>query len=81
MPLDCQDGFNEAYYGRPEAFLDEAARLACSSWSLVPPATVARFEAALSRDLADGIWDARYGHLRSQPFFDGPLRLIVAKPA
>jgi SAM-dependent methyltransferase len=25
IPLDCRDGFNEAYYGRPEALLDEKA--------------------------------------------------------
>jgi SAM-dependent methyltransferase len=29
VPLDCTDGFNEAYYGRPEALLDPAARLSC----------------------------------------------------
>jgi len=80
VPLDCRDGFNEAYYGRPEAFLDEAARLACSSWSLVPANVVARFEKVLSRDLANDTWDERYGHLRKQPFFDGPLRLIVVRP-
>ncbi|MEW4448133.1 class I SAM-dependent methyltransferase [Qipengyuania sp. JC766] len=80
VPLDCRDGFNEAYYGRPEAFLNEDARLACSSWSLVPKSAIERFEAALSADLADGTWDAKYGHLRTQPFFDGPLRLIVAMP-
>ena len=78
VPLDCKDGFNEAYYGRPEAFLDEDARLACSSWSLVPKAAVARFEAELSADLASGRWDEKYGHLRTQPFFDGPLRLVIA---
>ena len=26
IPLDCRDGFNEAYYGRPEMLLDEDAR-------------------------------------------------------
>jgi SAM-dependent methyltransferase len=80
VPLHCRDGFNEAYYGRPEAFLDPQARLACSSWSLVPHAAVERFVAHLSRDLDDGTWDTKYGCLRSQPFFDGPLRLIIGKP-
>src|ERR1700743_2428841 len=28
VPLDCTDGFNEAYYGRPEALLHPAARRA-----------------------------------------------------
>lgn len=80
VPLQCRDGFNEAYYGRPEAFLDPQARLACSSWSLAPAVAVERFVAHLSRDLADGSWDEKYGYLRTQPFFDGPLRLIVGKP-
>lgn len=81
IPLQCQDGFNEAYYGRPEQFLDEKARLACSSWSLVPKSAVERFEAQLSADLDSGRWDDKYGHLRSQPFFDGPLRLVIGKPS
>ena len=77
IPLHCRDGFNEAYSGRPERLLDESARLACSGWSFVPRPVVERFVAELSRDLADGAWDRRYGHLRHQPEFDGPLRLIV----
>jgi SAM-dependent methyltransferase len=79
IPLDCRDGFNEAYYGRPEALLNPEARLACSSWSLVPEAAVERFVRHLSGDLAAGLWDERHGHLRSQPFFDGPLRLVVGR--
>ncbi|MEZ5264406.1 MAG: hypothetical protein R2755_22100 [Acidimicrobiales bacterium] len=31
VPLDCTDGFNGAYYGRPERLLDPAARQACSA--------------------------------------------------
>lgn len=80
IPLDCLDGFNEAYYGRPEALLDPEARLACSSWSLVPDAAVQRFVRTLSQDLSDKTWDHRYGHLRTQPFWDGPLRLLIARP-
>jgi SAM-dependent methyltransferase len=81
IPLRCSDGFNEAYYGRPEALLDDEARLACSSWSLVPKAAVERFIRHLSSDLASGRWDAKFGHLRTQPFFDGPLRLVIGRPA
>ena len=80
VPLDCQDGFNEAYYGRPEAFLNENARLACSSWSLMPKEAVDRFVRKLSADLESGRWDENHGHLRSQPFFDGPLRLVIGRP-
>jgi hypothetical protein len=79
IPLDCTDGFNDAYYGRPEMLLHPAARLACSSWSFLSQDAVARFEATLSRDLADGSWDGRHGHLRSQPFLEGALVLIVGR--
>ncbi|MDJ0977222.1 MAG: class I SAM-dependent methyltransferase [Erythrobacter sp.] len=81
IPLECRDGFNEAYYGRPEMFLDANARLACSSWSLVPDAAVKRFVRALSADLESGAWDKKYGQWRTEPFFDGPLRLVVGQPA
>ena len=77
IPLDCTDGFGEAYYGRPEALLDPGARLACSAWSFVGPEVEARFETALRADLASGAWDARHGHLRAQPTFAGSLRLVI----
>jgi len=79
VPLDCTDGFNEAYYGRPEALLDPAARLSCSAWSFVGAAVHDRFTADLSRDLADGTWDDRHGHLRTQPAFDGSLILVTTR--
>jgi SAM-dependent methyltransferase len=80
IPLNCVDGFGEAYYGRPERLLDPGARLANSAWSFVDPAVGPRFEAALRRDLANGSWDRRYGHLRTQSHFEGSLRLIVSRP-
>jgi SAM-dependent methyltransferase len=78
IPLDCTDGFGEAYYGRPEALLDPGARRANSAWSFVGPEVVDRFERTLRSDLESGAWDARHGALRTQPEFDGSLRLIVA---
>lgn len=81
IPLDCADGFNEAYYGRPERLLDPAARLACSAWCFVEPHAVQRFEEDLQRDLATGAWDRKYGALRRQPRFEGALVLIVATPS
>lgn len=79
IPLDCSDGFGEAYYGRPERLLEPGARLANSAWSFVEPSIGDRFVADLTRDLETGAWDAKYGHLRTLPTFDGSLRLIVGK--
>jgi SAM-dependent methyltransferase len=79
VPADCTDGFQEAYFGRPEAFLDPEARRACSAWSFVDAAVVRRFEGALARDLSTGSWDARYGHFRREASFDGSLRLVIGR--
>jgi SAM-dependent methyltransferase len=78
IPLDCCDGFNEAYYGRPAGLLEAGARLACSAWSFIEPAVTAVYVAHLRQDLAGGTWDRQFGYLRTQPWFDGSLRLIVA---
>ncbi|MGV1794794.1 class I SAM-dependent methyltransferase [Rhizobium sp. A37_96] len=80
IPLNCIDGFGEAYYGRPERMLDPGARLANSAWSFVDASVGERFVAELGRDLADGSWDRRHGALRTQPFFEGSLRLVIARP-
>ena len=39
-----------------------------------------RFTRELSRDLADGTWDRRHGHLRAQPALDGSLILVTSRP-
>ena len=80
VPLDCTDKFGEAYYGRPEGLLDPGARLANSAWSFVDADYQHRFEQRLRADLESGQWDSKYGHLRSQPEFEGALRLIVGRP-
>jgi hypothetical protein len=80
IPLDCTDGFGEAYYGRPEALLDPGARLANSAWSFVEPEVHTRFVTRLREDLATGAWDAKHPGLRAQPEFEGSLRLIVGLP-
>jgi len=79
IPLGCTDGFGEAYYGRPELFLDPGAQRAMSAWSFLDPGVHARFTRHLSADLESGAWDRQYGHLRTQPTFDGALRLVVRR--
>lgn len=81
IPLDCTDGFIEAYYGRPERLLDPEARKACSAWSFVDDQRAAEYVEALREAIESGAWDARHGHLRTQPSYDGSLVLIKATPA
>lgn len=80
IPFDCVDGFGDAYFGRPEAFLDPAVRRAQSAWGLADPAAVERGVQRLRADLVAGTWDDRYGHLRTQPEHEGAVRLLVAQP-
>jgi hypothetical protein len=79
IPLDCVDGFGEAYYGRPEAFLEAEVRAAQSGFMKTDPAAVARGVEQLRADLESGAWDARHGALRDQPERLGAIRLIVAR--
>ncbi|MER7671665.1 class I SAM-dependent methyltransferase [Kitasatospora sp. NPDC096128] len=81
IPVDCTDGFNEAYYARPEMLLDPDARQACSAWSFVDERARERFAADLRGDLDSGAWDARFGALRQQPFYEGSLVVIRSVPA
>jgi len=77
VPHACVDGFLEAYYGRPELFLNPAVRSAQSSWTFLHPDVVRRGLVHLAGDLESGRWDERHGHLRTQPEYDGSLRLIT----
>jgi hypothetical protein len=79
VAFDCVDGFAEAFYGRPEALLDPTVRRSQSAWGFVPDAAIERGLAKLRAELASGEWDARHGHLRTQPEFTGALRLLVAR--
>jgi SAM-dependent methyltransferase len=78
VPCDCVDGFQVAFYARPEAFLDARVRGSQSAWKFLPPGVEDRIVQSLARDLQSGEWDRRYGHLRSQPFINCQLRLVVA---
>ena len=80
IPIDCMDGFTEAFYARPEAFLDARVRSAQSVWRFADAAGTERGISRLADDLKSGAWDKRYGHLRQQPEFEGALKIIVNRP-
>jgi hypothetical protein len=57
VPRDCTDGFGEAFYGRPEAFLQPEVRAFTSGLVLTDPDEVQRGLDRLRQDLASGAWD------------------------
>ena len=78
IPLDCVDGFQEAFYGRPEAFLEKEVRLSQSAWGFLPEGVEEKLVQSLELDLKSGEWDKKYGHFRTQPTFTCALRLIIS---
>jgi SAM-dependent methyltransferase len=78
IPSDCSDGFVEAFYARPEAYLDPEIRNAQSAWQFIAPTETQTALQSLASDLHSGTWDARYGHLRTQPTYTGPLIILTA---
>jgi SAM-dependent methyltransferase len=81
VPVDCLDGFPEAFIARPEAYLDPEVRRNMSPFRLLPTDQVDAGLARLRRDLAEGVWDARYGSLRRGSHLDVGLRIVVSDPA
>jgi SAM-dependent methyltransferase len=79
-PADCQDGFFEAFWNRPEALLEDDVRASQSMWALLPAAVEDRIVERLRAALESGEWDREHGHLRGREHFDGALRLVVSEP-
>jgi SAM-dependent methyltransferase len=79
IPFDCIDGFQEAYYGRPEAFLEKEVRLSQSAWAFLSAGMEEVLVKALETDLLSGQWDKKYGHYRTTPSFTSALRLIISR--
>jgi SAM-dependent methyltransferase len=78
IPWDCTDGFYEAYWRRPEAYLDERVRRGCSVWARVGPAAEQRAVENLRADLASGRWAERNRDLIELAAADCGLRLLIA---
>jgi SAM-dependent methyltransferase len=78
VPWDCADGFFEAYWRRPEAYLDENVRRGISVWTSVGPHVEQRAVRTLSEDLATGRWAERNRDIVDLEALDLGLRLVIA---
>ncbi len=79
IPSDCHDGFIEAFWARPEAYLDARVRAGMSGMRALDPSVLERGIGRLREDLASGEWDRRHGHLRRLAELDLGYRLVVAE--
>ena len=78
IPWDCADGFFEAYWRRPEAYLDERVRRGISVWARVGPDAEQRAVRSLRDDLASGRWAERNRDLVDLEAAELGLRLLIA---
>src|SRR5277367_5548047 len=77
VPWDCADGFFEAYWRRPEAYLDDHVRRGVSVWARVGPECEQRAVRSLRADLASGRWAERNRDLIALDAAELGLRLLV----
>jgi SAM-dependent methyltransferase len=78
IPWDCGDGFFEAHWCRPEAYLDESVRRGVSVWARVGPDAEQRAVDSLREDLGSGRWAERNRDLVDLDAAELGLRLLIA---
>lgn len=77
IPWNCVDGFFEAYWRQPEAYLDERVRRGISVFARLGPAVEQRAVRNLRADLASGRWAERNRDLLTLDAADLGLRLLI----
>lgn len=75
---DTPDWMLGSFWAHPERVLDAQARNSTSGFARMAPEVVTRVVEAVGRDLQEGTWDARHGHLRKLDEYDAGLRLLVS---
>jgi hypothetical protein len=79
IPWDCADGFYEAYWRRPEAYLDDNVRRGISLFAAVGPQVEARAVRNLRDDLASGRWNERHRDLVDMDDAELGARLLIVR--
>jgi len=77
IPWNCADGFFEAYWRRPEAYLEDHVRRGMSVWARVGPVAEQRAVRSLGNDLVSGRWAERNRNLVNLDAAELGLRLLV----
>ena len=78
VPWDCADGFLEAYWRRPETYLDDHVRRGVSVWARVGADAEQRAVRSLRDDLVSGRWAERNRDLVALDEAELGLRLLIA---
>jgi len=78
IPHDFTDGYQPAFWRRPEAYLDSAIRAASSTFATLPDEIVEPAMRRLQADLASGAWARRHQDFLERDTADYGYRLIVS---
>jgi SAM-dependent methyltransferase len=78
IPHDCTDGFQAAYWRRPEMYLRDDVQATISTLAQLPKEIVSNGMERLRSDLDSGVWRDRYGDLMAQDSHDFGYRIVVA---
>lgn len=78
IPHDFTDGFQAAFWRRPEMYLDPGVRAVSSTFASLPPELVLPGIERLRQDLGTGKWQATYEELLTQETLDLGHRIVIA---
>jgi SAM-dependent methyltransferase len=78
IPHDFTDGFQAAFWRRPEMYLDPEVRAASSTFASLSPELVLPGIEQLRRDLETGKWHETYAELLKQKQVDFGHRIVIA---
>jgi SAM-dependent methyltransferase len=78
IPHDFTDGFQAAFWRRPEMYLDPEVRAASSTFASLPPELVEPGIERLRNDLQTGRWLESYGDLLALESVDLGHRIVIA---
>ena len=78
IPHDFTDGFQAAFWRRPQMYLDPEIRAASSTFAILPPEVVEPGIERLRGDLQTGKWFKTYGELLALDSVDLGHRIIIA---
>ena len=79
VPWDCTDGFQSAYWRRPELYLDPSVRAGISTFARADPAALGPGLDRLAADLESGRWREVNRDLLERSEMDCGYRLIVSR--
>jgi hypothetical protein len=78
VPWDFADGYQPAFWRRPEAYLDPRIRAASSTFASLPDSIVVPAMDRLRQDLDSGAWQERHRDLLDSDAIDYGYRLLIA---